>query len=239
MRALASLLCLALAQQAFAGPSEGQAVPEVTISAVRSPVSYTYRSLLAGQDAFEKDRELAPAAPALQFLLRKRGGGPVEAPQAVKLRIASDTESLPVAVAEDGMFSLPRNESLFDDKADVIIDLKRKSYNIAPQVRTPGLPANVRRLGDLRLECRAGVAIGKELIPFWVTASVNTLLLTTNWCGHEKMVWPSFSNVRIAGAVITHEGKSLQLEARDWEFTAPIGDTAWPDDALVELTVAP
>jgi len=38
----------------------------------------------------------------------------------------------------------------------------RRFYQIVPEVRTPGLPENVRRLGDLRLECKVMIEIAKE-----------------------------------------------------------------------------
>jgi hypothetical protein len=55
-----------------------------------------------------------------------------------------------------------------------------------PDVRTPGVPATMRRLGDLRLECRVLVDIAKNYLGFLFRASINTLMLTSDWCSHES-----------------------------------------------------
>jgi hypothetical protein len=207
---------------------------------------------------FDKEHGLAPAVPEMHFrlLTNKSGakcigfcGGSSQRQIGADepdfgLRIASDNDSIPLRVSPEGVFTVPRNQAAYDDKADLVLNRKKNSYRMWPEVRTPGLPENVRRLGDLRLECKVKVAIAKEEIPFILVAFVNSILLTTDWCmkgefNDEKFKFGYMSEKPLLSATLVDGEHSLKLESSKHGYQVALGDRSWPDDALVQLEYAP
>ena len=101
--------------------------------------------------------------------------------------------------------------------------------------RTAGLPDNVRRLGDLRLECRVTIAIVKDQMPFLAKAALNTLMLTSDWCAKKDFNYGTLAPRPGVRAVLRDGERSRTLETHGWNMMVPIGDTGWPDDALVQF----
>jgi len=214
----------------------------VKVNAIRNPEIHSYKAVLAGLDSFDRHHTLAPNVPELRFRIRPRGGAGL--PEQPRVRIEGDHDFImPLDLDANNRFSVPRSEAAEDENGEVVLNQKRKLYRIHPDVRTPGLPANVRRLGDLRLECKTMVAIAKEEIPlFWVVA-INGLLLTRDWCNftHKKAMpdWGFDSDAPIVGAILQEGNRSKLLSTSGDRFSVALGDTSWGDDALVELEFAP
>lgn len=98
------------------------------------------------------------------------------------------------------------------------------------------MPETERRLGDMRLECRVRLAIGKYEGPFWIIALVNTVLMTSDWCASDKLDWHGKTQRQLTGATLIDGERKLELKLQNGrEFMAPIGDKSWPDDARIEL----
>ena len=90
------------------------------------------------------------------------------------------------------------------------------------------MPALVEdRVDPLGVECRVQLAIGKYEAPFWVLALVNGIMLTTDWCGHEKIGWTIKSVNQIAGATLVDGDRKVDLKLEGREYEAPIGDKSW------------
>ena len=214
----------------------------VKINAIRNPEIHKYEAVLAGLDSFDAHHVLAPNVPELRFRIRpKRGAG---LPGQPRVRIEGDNDFvLPLDLDAANRFSVPRSEAAADANGEVVLNQKRKLYGILPEVRTPGLPANVRRLGDLRLECKVMIAIAKEEIPLvWVLA-INGILLTRDWCNfmHKEAMpdWGFDSDAPIVGAVLQEGNRSKMLKTSGDRFTVALSDASWSDDALIELEFAP
>jgi hypothetical protein len=232
-------LCLGLAC-ACANAQQGEEVPAVQVNGMKNPEMKSYRAVVAGLDTFDGYHRLAPKVEQLRFRLLARSGKADDGADPLLLRIASDDESLKVPIALDGQFVVPRSESAYANKAELIFNRKKGSYQVIPEIRTPGLPENVRRLGDVRLDCKVRVAIAKEEIPLWITLTVNSILLTTDWCGRIKEGGLSYPSPRGLAAVTLREGeRSAPLQSGAHNYTVPVGDTSWSDEALVELQYAP
>jgi len=139
--------------------ASAQDVPanRVTVKATRDPVDKSYRKMIAGMDRFERDHALAPQA-TLRFELLPRL--PTTRLDGITLRVAGDSVTLPVTVAPDHTFTLPRDAAALKEDAALIASSKTATLTWRAQVRSPGVPAGMRRLGDLRLECRVGVEAG-------------------------------------------------------------------------------
>lgn len=216
-------------------PDSEESIAEVAVNGTRNPALKPYRALSAGLDAFDQYRALAPNA-TLQFKLSKRA----EFNQykgswdGVSLRLAGNGTSIPVPIGADGKFTLPRSKEAYEDDADLIVNQKKSVVRFSPDVRTPGLPANVRRLGDLRLECKVLVAIGKNELSFAQRAAISMIALG-DWCS------PSFGKIWFSSpgwsmhTTIVHGGKRTPLNSYGYQFNAPLGDKSLPDDALLEF----
>ena len=59
-----------------------------------------------------------------------------------------------------GQSTLERYQKALDEDASVMPNRKVRSMTWRTEIRTPGLPPNTRRLGDLRLECQVGMEAG-------------------------------------------------------------------------------
>ncbi len=247
------MLALLLCGSAKAQEEDIQRVP---VNGVKNPEMKSYRAVWKGLDKFDDEHALAPAVPRLRFrvVASKNKGNcigicgvsslitPGEHGQ-FALRIATNDASVAVPIAEDGYFFIPRDEVLYDGNADMILNQKKGSYKMSVEVRTPGLPENVRRLGDLRLECKVQIAIAKEEVPFWVVALVNSVLLSRDWC--MASLGKEYANISypvpspLASATLTYGERSEKLQSGKSSFSVKLGDKSWPDDALVQLEYAP
>jgi hypothetical protein len=129
------------------------------------------------------------------------------------------------------------------------------------EVRTPGLPAGTRRLGDLRLECEVGMEA--ELISNTrpLLGLFGALLSEgAQYCNRSHPLYlffaerPVFAVALVDGArreVLSVDNLYMGASRNpDWKrdlrycdcevlldraYTLPLGDRSWPDDALVEF----
>jgi hypothetical protein len=241
MRSIYASLPLALALGLACGLPAAHAdekdVPTVKIDSIRNPDMRSYRSVWAGLDAFDEHHALAPAAP-LRFRILRGDGTPATAADGLALRLASDDASRPVAVGADGLLAIERDRAAYDADAAFILNQKKGRFSAVAEIRTPGLPENVRRLGDLRLECRVMVAIAKDGLNFVTRAAVNTLMLGSDWCGKKDMNLAFPVERALGSARLSHGGRSIGLDLHGKSYLAPIGNRNWPDDALIELAYA-
>ena len=235
--ALGSLL---LGGPAAAAPGEDEP-STVHVKALRNPEVRKYKTILAGLDTFEKHHALAPKVPELRFRLQPRRGAGLPQQPAVRIEGRHDF-LMPLALDAANRFSVPRSEAALDAAGELVLNQKRTDYQIVPEVRTPGLPQNVRRLGDLRLECKVMIDMVKEEAPLLLVLGVNGVLRTRDWCSFfsERERGATFAfkaGAPIVDAVL-HEGKrSKALETENDEFRVGLGDAEWSDEALVELTL--
>ncbi|MES2018365.1 MAG: hypothetical protein V4484_17895 [Pseudomonadota bacterium] len=211
-------------------------VAEVAVSGTRDPELKPYRVMAAGMDAFDEHHRLAPAA-TLQFRLSKRGeinrmGGNWDG---VSMRLAGNDTSIPVPIAADGTFVLPRNQQAYDDEADLILNQKKSLIRFSPVVRTPGLPANVWRLGDLRLECQVLVGIAKKELNFAQRLAISTIMLGGNWCGKGMGKFGFSLPDRSLSTTLVYGATRRPVPTSAYQIVPPIQDQSVPDDALLEF----
>jgi hypothetical protein len=240
---------IVLALACLGGPAAARELDEpgtVHINAIKDPERWTYRAIAAGQDMFEAEHALAPDVPQLLFKVDARGDKAWrgDAPTA---RIAADDFSIAMALDDERRFSVPRSAAAYDARAELVLNRKKRDARVMPWVRTPGLPDNRRRLGDVRLQCKVLIAVVKEDAPFWAVGLANGVLLTTDWCGWFKGAtpkggdrsWPHETDARLAAATLRDGERSLALKVTGKSFRAPIGDAGWSNDAIIELEYAP
>ena len=238
---LSMLLACAGAQaqtqaQAPEAPEADAETPQVVeVGGVKNPELKSYKVMLKGVDAFDEHRKYAPAAPMKFKLVSATPGGSVDG---VTLRIAGDNTSENVPVAVDGTFVLPRIQAALDDKADLVTNKKKSLVRWRGDIHTPGVPANARRLGDLRMECEIGWAVNKEDISFLIR---NGLALAGGPC-HIKSVQLRYqAPMNATGVTLVSGERRLPLPfitKYKNVFSPPVADTSWDDESLIEYEFA-
>ena len=243
--------------QPNAGPRD---LPPVTISAKanRDPVEKSYRKMLRGMDLFEQQHALSPNGSLRFKLLPRRRETDMNT---VQIDVIGSTVDFAVPVAVDHTFTLARNQLAFDEDAQVIPNRKKQTMTWRAEIRTPGLPPNTRRLGDLRLECRVGMEAGLVSTSTSVISRVaGALFNTPAYCDRKAPLYlffsdrPLFSVTLVAGtrreilaidqlyaAATDDPGLKNDLPQCDCEvlvdrtYFLPLGDLSWPNDTLIEF----
>jgi hypothetical protein len=246
-------------QLALVVPAAAQSNDAVAVTALRKPVDKSYRRMLSGVELFEKRHQLAPAA-TLRFKLLPRHRG--TSMEAIDLEIVGDSFATPVAVAADRTFTLERSPLALKENASVRPNRKAGTMTWRAEIRSPGLPPDTRRLGDLRLECEVGMQAGlisnyrpflfglldaflKEgpeychrAAPRYLFFAERPIFSVTLVSGERREVLPV--DRLYAGASRDPEWKE-DLAYCDCEvlmdraYFMPLGDASWPDDTLVEF----
>ncbi len=226
-------LCCAVVLAVTAASASAQEPPrQVEVKGIKDPQMRSYRSVWAGLDAFDKHRALAPQADPVRFRIKPYPANKDGAIDGIALNIVGNGSAIPVPV-ENGQFTIARIQAAYDDKADLMFNHKRHLFKTFAEVRTPGVPANARRLGDLRLECQVNVAIVKEEAPFYIVAAANALLVTTDWC--KKLgIHLSVPSERLVKVTLVDGERRKDIKLDDMTMHTST-DLSWPDDSLLEL----
>lgn len=257
MRQRILFIALALSVLSYASAQQSPPVPAPTVhvSTTRDPVDKSYRRMIKGMERFERERALAPAA-TLRFRVLPRTPGTNM--DGIRLRVAGDSITIPITIAPDNSFTLPRDATALREDAAVLANRKTSSMTWRAWVQTPGLPPGTRRLGDLRLECRVGMDAGliSETAPMF--AWLGRLLTSTDAvCGKPDGYYVFFAERPIFSVILTHGARrhvlpfsALYAGGRetpetlpycdcqsmlDRTYFAPIWDASWPDDTLVQF----
>ena len=237
-----------------AQPAE-PATPTVIVKNTRDPVDKSYRKMVKGMERFEREHALAPQA-ELRFRLLPRL--PNADMRGITLRIAGDTTSQALPVAPDNSFALVRNEQLLREDAAVLANRKTASMTWRASIVSPGVPADKRRLGDLRLECKVGMDAGliSNTSPMFAWLS-DALTSTEAVCGQPDGNYVFFAERPIFSVTLRAGDRTEVLPFKmlyagggkaadelpycdcqvllDRSYYAPIWDASWPDDTLVEF----
>jgi hypothetical protein len=194
-----------------------------------------YSTMLKGLDAFEQFHKLAPDAEA-RFQLRPQAAEANFDGLRLELRHGDAATFLPVM--PDATFSLPRGTAPDYAQAEVVLNRNRDAYRWRPSVRSPDVPRNARRLGDLRLECEMLWAIQKEDLSAIVR---NTARLVGNPCTSALVPLRFPAPGKLASAMLVSTGRQLALPigADGASYRPPLHDSSWPDDALIRFELVP
>jgi hypothetical protein len=259
-------LALALGSLNLMAPSPAMANPGTapTSAVAEEPVTVEgrlhnrdekpYRNLFKAMKVFDENRKVAPAAIMRFRVLPWRNPSVM---QGLEMSLRGNAIRRNIPLADDGSFSLERDPLAVGDDAWVVSNRANKSLAWRADIRTPGLPANTRRLGDLRLECKvdlsgtgADLATGIKPPAFWVVAAVS------DPCMNRGVSYPLFADQPIFSVTLVFGSRRETLScwsvygckappiffSMDWHehlrdrmYLVPIQDTTWPDDTLVEL----
>lgn len=257
-RVMSRAVLLALA--ALCGPVQAGNDPDaVEITALRHPVDKSYRKMVQGMELFERRHALAPHATLRYKLLPRKRSADL---RNLEVEIVGKTFDLPVEVAADHTFTLRRYPKALDEDARVRAERQAQTLTWRADVRTPGVPPDARRLGDLRLECEVGMRAGlvsnypKSLIGRFLEA----LHDPASFCSDSYVPYLFFADQPLFAVTLEagerrqtlsvtqlYAGMLLGRTPRDdlpdcdcellldRAYMVPLGDRSWPDDTLVEL----
>jgi hypothetical protein len=259
-RAALPLLLLAACAAAFAQPQAGAALPPVTVTAPASdPVEKSYRRMLRGVDLFERVRPAVAPGAQLRFkLLPRRHNTDIDH---ILLEIVGSTFAYEVPVAPDRTFALPRDAKALAENAVVSPNRKKLTMTWRTDIRTPGLPPETRRLGDLRLECLVGLEADLVSNRSPLIAGIANLFSDPKaYCERKDAQYLFFADRPLFGVTLVAgpRRESLPVDrlyagasddpdlARDLPFCdcevlvdrtyfLPLGDRSWPDETRVEF----
>lgn len=231
-----------------AGRLDDTQTPVLTVTASGDPVEKSYRRMMRGIELFEKRRAMAPSAHLRFKVLPRRKD--VDASR-VSVEIVGDTVAVPLPIAADSTFVLERIPKAWEEDSTVQANRKTLTMTWRAEIRTPGVPAGMRRLGDLRLECAVGMEAGlvsnvpsapgaehcNEPKPRYFFFAERPLFSVSLVSGSRKQTLP----VDMMYANALHQPMSRRELARcdcevllDRAYYLPLGDTSWPDDTLLE-----
>ncbi|MBA4216270.1 MAG: hypothetical protein C0460_02950 [Methylibium sp.] len=249
-------LQLILAAAAVAAPAAPAELPPVEVQGESSAAreSRTVADLLRVLDVFERER--ARYAPNAELRLRVLPRRDLADKPALELRHGSVRE--PILLDALGRFAIPADWRQLP--ADAIVRSRLPDGRLAwmVDVRTPGLPEHTRRLGDLRLECRAdlyGGALQRGIKP----PAFYALRATTDICANSLVTYGFYADEPVFAAQVTDAGSQTEMAYRwthgsemgqsnplfgllDWPFALRdrwiVMPDSWhglPHDALVDL----
>lgn len=232
-------------------------LPPVEVRALRDPVEKSYRRIVRGMDLFERRRELAPNA-SLRFKLLPRNRDTDM--EGIALGIVGERIEIPVPVAEDHTFALERSQQALAEDALVVPNRRARSLTWRTDIRTPGLPPNTRRLGDLRLECLVGMEADLVSNARSIIAQLARALTDHGYCEQRVPEYLFFAERALWSVTLVHGSRrevlsidhmyggssrepmtAADLRYCDCEvllertYYAPLGDRGWPDDTLLEF----
>jgi hypothetical protein len=258
----AALMLACAAAFAAEPPDKAGAVPDprefILVNGTRDPVNKSYRKMLNGMALFEKMHAMAPDASLRFKLLPRQRDTKMDG---IVVEIIGDTVTVPVALAADRTFTLERDQQALDENAAVMPNRKASSMTWRTEIRTPGLPPNTRRLGDLRLECQVGMEAGlisntrpviglvtnliQGMLDFcngsdtpYLFFAERPLFGVTMIAGTRREILPvdelyaGISFGRISQADLAYCDCQVLL---DRTYFMPLGDRSWPDDTLIEF----
>lgn len=225
------LVLVSSAMPAHADDTDADKAPSVVkVSSVRDPELKSYRTMLKSYGVVEEFKALAPNAD-FRFLLLPPPGTPAKD---LRLRIANADDSVAVPVGQDNSFALPRLPAFETTDAELLLNVKKGGARWRPQVTTPGLPPDTRRLGDLRLECEIRWVVEREELSF----AKRTLFRTLGGpCGSKNVSTHFITQRPLASATLVDGERSVPLAVANGghTFVPPLHDKAIGNDALVQL----
>jgi len=253
---IAAAALLAPAPRAAAQATSSGEAPAQHVEVVARPPGAveqkTLAQLLDARAPFERHHALAPEA-ALAFRLYARLD-PADL-QRLHLYYVVGDESVPVPLDDHQRFTLAPAWTAEDARRGALLrtDLPDGAVAWKVEVRTPGLPDDERRLGDLRLECEADMFHG-NLQRGLRTPGAALMSAEGDLCRlDDAEIWfaerPIFGVTMRSGErrrrlpyayVHCSDGNMALAGLFDWPYALrdrtyflPLEDASWPDDTHI------
>ncbi|HEY9105178.1 MAG TPA: hypothetical protein VIN58_00765, partial [Roseateles sp.] len=240
---------LVLLAAAASAPQPGAELPPVQVQgeAATAREKKTLAQLFRAEALFEKYHALAPAA-ALKFKVYARTQA--ESTERLTLGLMKPEGREPVPLDDEDRFVIDPAWHQLDERTELRSRLADGRVTWRPDIRTPGVPAGERRLGDLRLQCRVGFGSG---VARGSTGFGALLSFVFDDCADKDWSPSNFADRPVFAVTLVHGERRLTVSERllhglrdeggpdyDWGyslrermFRLPLGDQLWPDDTRV------
>jgi hypothetical protein len=177
----------------------------------------------------------------------------------VVLDVVGNTFSYRVPIAPDRTFVLERDPKAWEEDAAVSPNRKRLSMTWRTEIRTPGVPAGMRRLGDLRLECEVGLEAGLVSNPNPIGRIAELFTDTKSYCDDKDSRYLFFAERPLFGVTLVDGARRETLPVDqlyamasddpnlkndlpycdcevlvDRTYFLPLGDHGWSNETLVQ-----
>ncbi|WP_374562346.1 hypothetical protein [Ideonella sp.] len=233
-----ALLCAEEGAQAGSSVETPGETQSVTITAEPAQPLNSYRALHVGLAAFDRTRRTHGPEAQLRFRLLAAADDnrPQPLPPGVQVVLRGAQATLPLPLDAQGRFALPDDAFWLGEQAEVDIN-RHGGFGWFPDVRTPGVPPNSRRLGDLRLECTVLTEVLKSEAHWLRRAALTVVTLGGDLCAVKFGRYVATAGQAIRGAQLRSQGRTLALTlVSPYDFEVPLADASWPDDALIEFS---
>lgn len=214
----------------------------------------TLGTLYEARELFEKLHALAPQA-ELKFKVYARTQA--EHQQKINLALVTRAGRVPVPLDAEDNFTIDPTWNRYPDATELRSKLLDGRVTWRADIRTPGLPPNERRLGDLRLQCKvgfeSGVARGDQRGLF--SSMVRAVFSFPDSCDNSYSSGSSFADRAIFAVTLVDgerrlglsnamlhgltEGSGAQYDwgflLRERMFRLPMGDKRWSDNTRVVM----
>lgn len=220
-------------------PSSSEAVladDEVLVESSKNAFAIDSEVLRSTMAVFESYRSMAPEAPLILWAIDR-------APRSAPLRLWIERGDVvePLALGDDRLFSLPA--SAFADGARLRANRTKYGLYVSVRILSPGTTLRLRRMGDLRLQCRVSWALHPDEIARYLPRRKRPVYaMEGGACDSADIPYfPSTEGVPVQTAEIRGAGvrKSIKVDTTGpnaWAYRAPLHDRSIGDDAIIELT---
>ena len=225
MRIRLFLILLAATTSVNAGASE----------AAEKPMTWRYQLLQTAQDAFEKRVAAQAPGATLSFSLPK-----VDAAQANnRVEIVHGDKRIVLPMVSNTAFAFVRDVDAAQNDAMVVVNRNVRIGEVNHpnlQVRSPGLPDGVKRMGDLRLACTAQMEMAKaEGLKFRAMLATASMF-GISVCDKLEVTAVDAPTGHYDTVTIEEGGRRLVQPAAQ-DNLLRLGDKNWSDNARISYTV--
>ena len=212
----------------------------VTVTGSPSQPFKPYRAMFPGLKAYARLQASLGPQSQLRFRISKKDEADPSfpPPASVKVSLRGPETSTVLALDADSRFELPLSQTLYDEDFDIVLNQQTQAYGWMPNVRSPNVPQNARRLGDIRLECSVFTEILKGDMGFAACAAINVLTLGGDICAAKVGSFAFTAPQKLASARIVDGEKTKVLKTWGTSFEVSVADKSWSNDALIEFEFA-
>lgn len=228
---LVLLVAVGVAEAAFGQENQADGdILKVEVSGQRGIEFRSYAQLRKGLIAYREKSELAPNSELYFTLIPKSNRYSVDG---LSMRLASDDKSIPISIDASGRFQLPYLELKSEDEFDLILNRAKGQFVIKPFVKSANLPEDVKRMGDLRLECEVRWAVERPDVSIVFSTFVK-LFSSDNPCISKiiKVYFYQPTGVDSIYYDFLDKRHDVQVNSRDG-YTVPLGKTEVSNDTWI------
>jgi hypothetical protein len=205
----------------------------VEVSSYKGLELKSYSQMQKGLKAYAEYKKLAPNSELFFILIPKSQNISLDG---LTMRLASDDASVNIPIDINGKFQLPDIVLKHEDEYDLILNKLKGQFYFKPLVKSANLSDDVKRIGDVRLECQVRWAVEKQDISIVFSAHVK-LFANGNPCTSRYVNVMFFApNGTDTVTLDTPQLKSTQKINANRQYALPIWNSEIIDDALVKYT---